>query len=139
MTPSFIGRYAMMSSGVRPSISLASFPTASILLSREMATTDGSLRTMPFPGTKTSTVVVPRSMPSLGEKKKDIMGRNCTPSHQLSESWCEGTPVLQTSREIVDQRLTVMYSGVCLCFEHLLPPAGGRSLQVSGIPPPPPE
>src|SRR3989344_4568279 len=113
----------MMSSGVRPSISFASFPTARILLSREIATTDGSLSTMPFPGTKTSTVVVPRSMPSLGEKKKDILGRNCTPSHQLSESWCEGTPVLRTSREIVDQRLTVMYSGVCLCFEHLLPPS----------------
>src|SRR3989338_9395167 len=73
MTPSFIGRYAIVSPGVRPPISLASFPTASILLSRtETATTEGSLRTIPLPGTKTSTVVVPRSMPSLGEKEKAI-------------------------------------------------------------------
>src|SRR3989344_4305475 len=73
MTPSFIGRYAVISPGVRPTISLASLPTASILLSRtETATTEGSLRTIPLPGTKTSTVVVPRSMPSLGEKEKAI-------------------------------------------------------------------
>src|SRR3989344_1894092 len=73
MTPSFIGRYAIISPGVRPTISLASLPTARILLSRtETATTEGSLRTIPLPGTKTSTVVVPRSMPSLGEKEKAI-------------------------------------------------------------------
>src|SRR3989338_10300286 len=71
MTPSFIGRYAIISSGVRPTISFASFPTASILLSIcDTATTEGSLRTMPFPGTNTSTVVVPKSMPSLGENEK---------------------------------------------------------------------
>src|SRR3989344_2531844 len=81
MTPSFIGRYAIISSGVRPTISLASLPTANILLSVvETATTDGSLRTIPLPGTKTSTVVVPRSMPSLGEKE------NAMGSHSMSFS-----------------------------------------------------
>src|SRR3989338_5903853 len=73
MTPSFIGRYAMISPGVRPTISFASLPTASILLSRtETATTDGSLSTMPRPGTKTSTVVVPRSIPSFGENARIV-------------------------------------------------------------------
>src|SRR3989338_3885401 len=73
MTPSFIGRYAMMSPGVLPIISLASFPTARILLSAtETATTEGSFSTIPFPGTKTRTVVVPRSMPSFGENENDI-------------------------------------------------------------------
>src|ERR671918_1457378 len=49
MTPSFIGLIATMLPGVRPSISLASLPTAStrplILL---IATIDGSLTTIPF-------------------------------------------------------------------------------------------
>src|SRR4051812_39887268 len=34
-----------------------------------MATTDGSLSTTPRPGTNTSVLAVPRSMPSLGVKK----------------------------------------------------------------------
>ncbi len=64
----------MTSSGVRPIIFLASVPTARILFlpvlprSFDTATTDGSLMTAPLPGTKTSTFVVPRSMPILGEK-----------------------------------------------------------------------
>ena len=62
-----------MSPGVLPIISLASFPTARILLSAtETATTEGSLSTIPFPGTKTRTVVVPRSIPSFGENENDI-------------------------------------------------------------------
>src|SRR3990167_2479748 len=83
MTPSFIGRYATISSGVRPTISLASFPTARILLSlTETATTDGSFKTIPFPGTKTNTVVVPRSMPSFGENQL-MEWEYCTPlSHR---------------------------------------------------------
>src|SRR3989344_3954796 len=74
MTPSFIGRYAMMSSGVRPTICLASVPMARILLPPRLprpfptATTDGSLITTPLPGTKTSTLVVPKSIPSFGVK-----------------------------------------------------------------------
>src|SRR3989338_4340556 len=73
MTPSFIGLYAIIFPGVRPIISFASFPTARILLSAtETATTDGSLSTIPLPGTKTRTVVVPRSMPSFGENENDI-------------------------------------------------------------------
>ena len=63
MTPSFIGLMATMLPGVRPSISLASLPTAStspvILL---IATIDGSLTTMPLPAAYTRVLAVPRSM-----------------------------------------------------------------------------
>src|ERR1035441_8511396 len=63
MTPSFIGLMATMLPGVRPSISLASLPTAStspvFLL---IATMEGSLTTMPLPAAKTSVFAVPRSM-----------------------------------------------------------------------------
>src|SRR3954469_19759212 len=63
MTPSFIGLIATMLPGVRPSISLASLPTAStrplILL---IATIDGSLTTMPLPRAETPVLAVPRAM-----------------------------------------------------------------------------
>ncbi|KAF5029556.1 hypothetical protein DSECCO2_647380 [anaerobic digester metagenome] len=51
MTPSFMGRMARMRSGVRPRNSLASVPTAmSSPLRVSMATTEGSLSTMPSVG-----------------------------------------------------------------------------------------
>ena len=49
MTPSFIGRIAWMLPGVRPIISRASSPTATIRLSSDTATTDGSVITTPLP------------------------------------------------------------------------------------------
>ena len=50
MTPSFIGRIAVMLPGVRPSISFASVPTASMRpVTLLNATIDGSLTTMPLP------------------------------------------------------------------------------------------
>ena len=53
MTPSFIGRTAVMWPGVRPSMPLASAPTATMILppregSSCTATTEGSLSTMPL-------------------------------------------------------------------------------------------
>src|SRR3989338_3722356 len=64
MTPSFMGRCATMESGVRPSISFASWPTAMIVLSvKEIATTVGSLITIPFFGTNTRVLAVPKSIP----------------------------------------------------------------------------
>jgi len=57
MTPSFIGRMTVMAPGALPSISLALWPTAWIVLrafgppSMRMATTDGSSRTIPLPRT----------------------------------------------------------------------------------------
>ncbi len=54
-----------MSSGVLPTMVLASAPIARILLSDiDTATTDGSFKMMPLPGTKTKILVVPRSIPS---------------------------------------------------------------------------
>jgi hypothetical protein len=55
--------------GVRPSISLASLPTASTFeVSVLMATMEGSLVTMPFPRAKTQVFAVPRSMARSLEK-----------------------------------------------------------------------
>ena len=52
MTPSLSGRIALIVPGVRPSIRFASTPTAWTSPVRwSMATTDGSLRTIPRPRT----------------------------------------------------------------------------------------
>jgi hypothetical protein len=52
ITPSFRGRIAEIVPGVRPSIRLASIPTACTSPEREsIATTDGSDSTMPRPRT----------------------------------------------------------------------------------------
>src|SRR3989304_4971995 len=64
MTPSRMGRITWIAPGVRPSISRASFPTATIVLSRwATATTAGSAMTIPLPLTYTRTLAVPRSTP----------------------------------------------------------------------------
>ena len=69
MTPSFIGRIATMLPGVRPSISLASVPTAStrfvVVLT---ATIDGSRTMIPLPRANTSVLAVPRSIARSFEK-----------------------------------------------------------------------
>src|SRR5438093_5368284 len=70
MTPSFIGRIAMMFPGLRPSISLASLPTASIFpVFWLIATMEGSLTTIPFPFAKTIVLAVPRSIAKSFEKR----------------------------------------------------------------------
>ena len=62
ITPSFSGRIAEIVPGVRPSIRLASIPTAWTSPVREsIATTLGSDSTMPRPRTYTSVFAVPRS------------------------------------------------------------------------------
>jgi hypothetical protein len=54
ITPSFIGRMVLMLPGVRPSMRLASWPTAATCLgepgprSWRIATTEGSFSTMPW-------------------------------------------------------------------------------------------
>src|SRR6185295_5443414 len=70
MTPSFMGRIATMLPGVRPSISLASLPTASTSpVFLFMATMEGSLTTMPLPLAYTRVLAVPRSIARSREKK----------------------------------------------------------------------
>src|SRR5579862_7373988 len=70
ITPSFMGLMATTLPGVRPSMSLASRPTATtsplVLL---MATMEGSLTTMPLPLAKTSVLAVPRSMARSDDNK----------------------------------------------------------------------
>src|SRR5437773_772000 len=64
MTPSFSGRMATIDAGVRPTIRFASAPIARMFpVRRSLATTEGSLMTMPRPRTWTSVFAVPRSMP----------------------------------------------------------------------------
>ena len=73
MTPSRSGRTAMMLAGVRPTIRLASAPTARTrLVLASMATTDGSLMTIPRSRTWTSVLAVPRSIPMSREKRPRI-------------------------------------------------------------------
>src|SRR5579862_5484204 len=73
-----MGLMATMLPGVRPSISLASLPTAStspvFLL---MATMEGSLTTMPLPRAYTSVLAVPRSMARSLEKMLNSDLRLC--------------------------------------------------------------
>ena len=72
MTPSFIGFIAMMLPGVRPSISLASLPTASTsLVTRFTAMMDGSFTMMPLPAAYTSVLAVPKSMARSLEKSEN--------------------------------------------------------------------
>src|SRR5436309_9357490 len=62
MTPSFSGRIAWIVPGVRPSMRLASMPTAwTSAVRASIATTDGSDSTIPRPRTYTSVFAVPRS------------------------------------------------------------------------------
>src|SRR6476660_1838109 len=84
MTPSFIGLIATMLPGVRPSMSLASRPTASTLpLTLLMATIDGSLTTMPLPRAYTQVLAVPRSIARSLEKseKREPKGNQSAPRH----------------------------------------------------------
>src|ERR1700704_5651986 len=76
MTPSFIGLIATILPGVRPSMSLASFPTASTRpFTLLMATIDGSLTTMPLPRAYTQVFAVPRSIARSLENKESIERR----------------------------------------------------------------
>ncbi len=53
------------------------------LLSSDTATTDGSLRTIPCPGTNTRMFVVPRSIPTFGVKLLNISMHNSTSFPQI--------------------------------------------------------
>src|SRR5262249_15511949 len=76
MTPSFIGLIATMLPGVRPSMSLASLPTASTRpFTLLMATIEGSFTTSPVPLAYTQVLAVPRSMARSLEKTESIERR----------------------------------------------------------------
>ena len=84
MTPSFMGRMATMLPGVRPSISLASVPTASTrLVCVFTATIDGSRTMMPLPRAKISVFAVPRSTARSLEKieKTDFQDKKDLPQN----------------------------------------------------------
>jgi hypothetical protein len=79
MTPSRRGRIATILAGVRPTICLASAPIASTRFDFfSIATTDGSLITMPLPRTLTSVFAVPKSIPTSRENRpsRALIGLN---------------------------------------------------------------
>src|SRR4029077_20868679 len=103
MTPSFIGLMATMLPGVRPSMSLASLPTASTRpLTLLMATIDGSLTTMPLPRAYTQVLAVPRSIARSLENNDSIERRfnDYSLTWRNSVQWCTD-----------DQRRMTMTSG----------------------------
>ena len=97
MTPSFIGLIATMLPGVRPSISLASRPTASTRpLTLLMAMIDGSLTTMPLPRTYTQVLAVPRSMARSLENREN-RERNAKIRGLLPPESRDGRPIIQSA------------------------------------------
>src|SRR5215472_7224318 len=92
MTPSFNGRIATMWPGVRPSISLASLPTATtsplVLL---MATMEGSFTTIPFPLAKTSVLAVPRSIARSEESRMPSQAAGFQWKHRIGDRDAEGS------------------------------------------------
>src|SRR5215204_1221833 len=96
MTPSFIGLIATMLPGVRPSMSLASFPTASTRpVTLLIATIEGSLTTMPFPRAYTQVLAVPRSIARSLENSEKMERRL---NDVLLVGRCGGRPSLRGRR-----------------------------------------
>ncbi|GIT65314.1 MAG: hypothetical protein Ct9H300mP23_09410 [Nitrospinota bacterium] len=77
ITPSFIGRIVSTLAWVRPNIFFASDPTASTALSSIfIATTDGSLSTIPFSVMYARVLAVPKSIAKSVEKNPNILLKN---------------------------------------------------------------
>src|SRR5215471_2933402 len=102
MTPSFIGLIATMLPGVRPSISLASLPTASMRpLTLLIATIDGSLTTIPFPRAYTQVLAVPRSIARSLEKSENSERRLKAGSSRWKRRSSDEHPVLPVVLHVV--------------------------------------
>src|SRR5436309_11675504 len=95
MTPSLSGRTATILAGVRPTMRLASAPTASgRLVLASMATTEGSLMTMPLPRTSTRVLAVPRSMPMSRENMPMTLLKGLPMGISAPRTGREGKPAL---------------------------------------------
>src|SRR3990172_4047 len=82
-----MGRITWIAPAVRPSISPASFPTATIVLSRwATATTAGSAMTIPLPFTYTRTLAVPRSTPMRFPNKSHPLNRRPSTAKLLADA-----------------------------------------------------
>src|SRR5271168_5152108 len=85
ITPSFMGLMATILPGVRPSISLASLPTAStspvFLL---IATIEGSFTTMPLPRAYTRVLAVPKS---IARSLENMLNNERTPCVREEREW----------------------------------------------------
>src|SRR5262245_43699237 len=108
MTPSFIGLMATMFPGVRPSMSLASFPTASTRpFTLLIATIEGSLTTMPLPRAYTHVLAVPRSM-ARSLENSDIIERilKRTPVESVGVQWLVPFRALPATRRACSRKCT---------------------------------
>src|SRR2546426_11962654 len=119
MTPSFIGRIAMMFPGVRPSISFASLPTASTFpVFWLIATMEGSLTTIPFPFAKTIVLAVPRSIARSFEKRLSrergdqvIIGPRALENYSPRGSKAPAPRALPLSNHIISPPLALLHLG----------------------------
>src|SRR5438874_9337394 len=103
ITPSLSGRIAEIVPGVRPSIRLASTPTACTSPVRwSIATTDGSDRTMPRPRTYTSVFAVPRSTAMSRPPKPPRLSRRPIGSSSLAGA-CGKLVLDGTDPELLDE------------------------------------
>ena len=104
MTPSRSGRTAWMLAGVRPTIRFASAPIARTrLVLVSIATTDGSLITMPRSFTWTSVLAVPRSIPMSRENRPSrrsnmVEGGSFAVVAGARPSWAARLQAAETSR-----------------------------------------
>ena len=103
-TPSRSGRTAWMLAGVRPTIRFASAPIARTrLVLVSIATTDGSLITMPRSFTWTSVLAVPRSIPMSRENRPSrrsnmVEGGSFAVVAGARPSWAARLQAAETSR-----------------------------------------
>src|SRR6476646_5904717 len=92
-----MGRIAVIFPGVRPSIRLASSPTARTFdVPAWIATTDGSRRTIPLSRTYTSELAVPRSIPiSLENRLLNCASMNVPNAQQIKCRYSNRSRVLE--------------------------------------------
>src|SRR6201987_2755260 len=105
MTPSLSGRIAWIVPGVRPSIRLASTPTAWTSPVRwSIATTDGSERTMRRPRTYTTVLAVPRSPPLARPPKALPEAKTPMTVRRFKLALAETVRAWEPSREEIDEQ-----------------------------------
>src|SRR5690242_20193047 len=140
MTPSFRGRTATMLPGVRPIIFFASAPTARmppVLVL--IATTDGSLSTIPRPLTYTSVLAVPRSTAMsrpMNDIEFPIRIRLAFPSGALdSFRWGGEGGCCDVKAYIVVSPARTLREGLRHCHQMTLRLACGDGRSGVGVPP----
>src|SRR5262245_55620139 len=133
MTPSFSGRMATIVPGVRPSMALASWPTASTELSAwRRETMEGSFSTMPSPWTKTSVLAVPRSTARSRENIPPNLANIITSPLGRIDPRSETSPTSRTPPAEVESATSARAGLVCARRAGPCGPPRGREGVASG-------